>query len=175
MDLEDAWRLGRSLLDAHGLQAWELRLDCAVRRAGACRWREQTISLSAPLTVLHDEPTVRDTVLHEVAHALAGPRAGHGPRWREQARAVGATPQRCLDEDAPHIPGRWLGTCPRGHTVDRHRRPARVLSCRRCSPRFDETSLFAWSHDGTPVPEAQMPPGYVAEMDRLRGRRRVLR
>jgi SprT-like family len=34
---------------------------------------------------------VRDTILHEVAHALAGPaNTGHGPKWREMARRVGA-------------------------------------------------------------------------------------
>jgi predicted SprT family Zn-dependent metalloprotease len=37
----------------------------------------------------------RDTVLHEIAHAIAGHKAGHGPAWKMVARMIGAKPQRC--------------------------------------------------------------------------------
>ena len=151
MELMQARELAREAMDAHGLSDWGLRFDRAVRRAGACRYGDRVISLSAPLTRLHDEADVRDTVLHEIAHALAGPRAGHGPRWRETARRLGASPQRCLPEDAPRIPGRWLGVCPQGHTIDRHRRPGRVISCRRCAPGFRADAVFTWTYDGEPV------------------------
>lgn len=166
VDLRQAWELGRELMDEHGLVEWELVFDRARRRAGACRYRDLTISLSAPLTRLHEPEHVTDTVLHEIAHALAGPRAGHGPRWRATAVAIGASPERCLAEDVPRIEGRWLGVCPQGHTVDRHRRPTRVQSCRRCSPRFDIGALLEWTHDGRVVP---MHPNYVAELAALSG------
>ena len=35
----------------------------------------------------------RDTVLHEIAHAIAGLRAGHGPEWKRIAIMVGAKPE----------------------------------------------------------------------------------
>lgn len=38
----------------------------------------------------HGAKEVHETILHEIAHALAGPGAGHGPKWREMARRVGA-------------------------------------------------------------------------------------
>lgn len=165
VDLQDAWELGRELMDEHGLEAWQLTFDRAKRRAGACRYQTRTISLSAPLARLHDVSHVTDTVLHEIAHALVGPRAGHGPRWRAVAADLGATPERCLAEDVPTIAGRWLGVCPQGHTTDRHRRPTRVLSCRRCSPRFDPDALYEWTYDGQVV---AMHPSYVAELQGLR-------
>ena len=36
---------------------------------------------------------IRDTVLHEIAHAIAGREAGHGPLWKVTARRIGATPR----------------------------------------------------------------------------------
>ncbi len=44
---------------------------------------------------------VRDTVLHEIAHAIAGPEAGHGPLWKATARRIGATPRaRACESEA---------------------------------------------------------------------------
>ena len=39
------------------------------------------------------EEQIRDTVLHEIAHAIAGHEAGHGPLWKATARRIGATPR----------------------------------------------------------------------------------
>ena len=41
---------------------------------------------------------VTDTILHEIAHALAGPGAGHGPAWKATASRLGATPKSCAPE-----------------------------------------------------------------------------
>lgn len=44
------------------------------------------------------ESEQKDTVLHEIAHALDFEERGtsdHGPRWKAIARRVGATPTRC--------------------------------------------------------------------------------
>lgn len=153
------------LLTRHGLHDWQVTFDGAKRRAGQCRYAEQVISLSAGLTQLHSADEVRETVLHEIAHALAGPGAGHGPVWRATARRIGSDASRCVPADAPRLPGEWLGVCPAGHTVERHRRPERVLTCPRCSPRFDVANVFAWSHHGVPAP---MHPNYLAELSDLR-------
>lgn len=166
MDTAEARALARELMDEHGLGEWGFVFDHAKRRAGACRYQRRQISLSRPLTRLHDEEQVRDTVLHEIAHALAGPHAGHGPAWRALARDLGATPERCMPEDAARIPGAWVGTCAAGHTVDRHRRPARVMSCRQCSQRFDPAAIFTWTHHGVP---ADPGPGYREELARVTG------
>lgn len=151
MDVADAQRMARRLMDEHGLSEWALVLDRAKRRAGVCRSSERTIGLSRPLTLVHTREQVRDTVLHEIAHALVGPGAGHGPRWQAAARSLGASPNRCLPQDAPRIPGSWRGTCPAGHTIERHRRPARVSACRVCSTTFDPAAIFHWTHHGVPT------------------------
>ena len=36
---------------------------------------------------------IRDTVLHEIAHVIAGREAGHRPLWKVTAQRIGATPR----------------------------------------------------------------------------------
>ena len=164
MDLTDAARLARELLDEHGLQTWTLTFDRAKRRAGICRYAERQIGLSAPLTAIHPEAEVRDTILHEIAHALVGPQHGHDGFWQATARRIGCSGMRSTSQDAPRIEGSWVGTCPAGHRVSRHRRPGRPTACRTCSPTFDLANLFTWTHHGKPAP---MLPGYEAELARI--------
>ncbi len=158
-------------MEQHGLSGWSFVFDRAVRRAGKCSYRERTISLSAPLAKLHDEAEVRETVLHEIAHALT-PGEGHSAVWRRTALRIGSNGERCVDSAAPQVPGAWQGTCAAGHTVQRHRAPQRVVSCRQCARGFDPAHVFTWTHHGRP---GEMPASYVLEVARLReGRPAVL-
>lgn len=165
MDTSTALRMGERLLAEHGLTGWRVELDRAKRRAGQCRYADRVITISGPLTRLHDEGEVRETLLHEVAHALAGPRAGHGPRWRAVATRIGSTGERCLSAEAPRVAGAWVGTCPAGHTTERHRRPTRVATCSRCSRVFSLDHVLTWTVDGRPAP---MHPSYAEELRSLR-------
>jgi hypothetical protein len=36
-----------------------------------------------------------DTILHEIAHALVGPRHGHDTVWKAKCTDIGARPERC--------------------------------------------------------------------------------
>jgi predicted SprT family Zn-dependent metalloprotease len=164
VELEAARAIALGLMSRHGLTGWELVFDRAKTRAGVCRHGDRQIGLSTELTRLHSPAQVTDTVLHEVAHALAGSRAGHGERWKAVARRIGCSASRCVPADAPRAPAPWVGTCPAGHTASRHRRPDRVVSCRACSPAFSREALLQWRWNGREVP---MPPAYVAELARL--------
>jgi hypothetical protein len=167
MDLREALALGRELLHLHGLDDWTVELDRAKTRAGTCRPRTRTITLSGYLTQLHPESEVRDTILHEIAHALVGVRHGHDAVWRAKALEIGCSGARCSSEDAPRIEGPWAGTCARGHVVTRHKRPTRVGLCGRCRGPEHER-LLQWTYAGERVP---MHPNYVAELEAfLRGR-----
>lgn len=161
--------MAEGLLREHGLTGWRVELDNAKRRAGVCRFGERVIGLSGPITELHREDEVRDTVLHEIAHALVGPAHGHDRVWRATAMRIGCSGSRCVDSDSPRVLGSWVGTCPAGHVKDRHRRPERVMSCAVCSPRFSVDNVFTWTYRGRP---AAMHPNYEAELSALvEGRR----
>jgi predicted SprT family Zn-dependent metalloprotease len=172
VDLRDAYAMAEYLLEVHGLDDWQVSYDNAKRRAGICKFAEQTLGLSAPLTAVHTEDDVRDTILHEIAHALVGPAHGHDATWLAMARRIGSSGERCVSPDSPTPPAAWLGACPGGHTLERHRRPERVLTCGLCSSTFDLAHLYTWTHHGKP---AVLHPNYEAELARLReGRHTVL-
>lgn len=141
----DVTRLAEELLAAFlpGL-GWTFGFDRAVRRAGVCRYDERRITISRHLAERAEEDEVRQVLLHEVAHALAGHRAGHGPRWRARAAAIGYTGSRLHDRPVAEDRANWIGTCPAGHEHRRFRRPARELACATCSPRFDAANVITW-------------------------------
>lgn len=83
------------------LRGVSIRVSNATTRSlGICRYRggivfEIVLSYNA---FKHEanRPQFRDTVLHEIAHAIAGRDVVHGPAWRAVARKVGANPSpRC--------------------------------------------------------------------------------
>ncbi len=90
MDIHDALQLAEELVFEHGLEGWSVTFDRAKTRAGACRPARREIGLSIPLTRLHTEAEVRDTILHEVAHALVGVAHHHDAVWRAKAREAAA-------------------------------------------------------------------------------------
>ncbi|NHC13712.1 SprT family zinc-dependent metalloprotease [Motilibacter sp. E257] len=167
MELAEARAHGEELLRRHGLSSWRLVFDNAKTRAGVCRFERREIGLSRVLTQLHTEAEVRDTLLHEIAHALVGPRHGHDAVWRAKALAIGCSGERCVPPTAERAPGPWTGTCPRGHVTTRHRRPEKVQSCAKCSSRFDLAAVFRWTFRGQ---EVAMHPAYEAQLAFYRSR-----
>jgi predicted SprT family Zn-dependent metalloprotease len=167
MDLRSALTLAHSLLQEHGLHDWTVTLDRAKTRAGACRYGLRQVSLSAPLTMLHSEAEVRDTILHEIAHALVGPSHRHDALWRATALRIGSTGERCVPSEAPRVRGDWVGLCPAGHERHRHRRPRRPQSCAHCSPVFDPRHLLSWTYRGRVVPLGE---AYEAQLAALTAR-----
>jgi predicted SprT family Zn-dependent metalloprotease len=136
MNLFAARHLARTLMQQHGLRDWQFRFDHARRRFGSCRYRSKLITLSKPLTFLNSEEQVRDTILHEIAHALT-PGDGHGWRWKAACRKLGADPKRCYDEEEVVAPPRRVARYQMGCArcdwwVDRHRLSRRNLVCRQC-------------------------------------------
>lgn len=117
-------------------QGWSFTWDRAKKRMGCCNFRTRTISLSLPIFEIPENRVHADnTIRHEVAHAIAGAAAGHGPTWRAAARQVGATPNRCGSVEALPVAA-YIGSCSPFCTAEhrRHRRPDPNgrWRCRRC-------------------------------------------
>ena len=94
MNRDDAATLARTLMNEHGLGDIPFEFDNRRRAFGvthflinnsvvthACTVKK--ITLSEPLVKLNDEASVRNTILHEIAHAKAGHTAGHGYAWKK--------------------------------------------------------------------------------------------
>src|SRR4051812_24645551 len=136
MNLHEASYLARDLMMTHGLAGWSFAFDHARRRFGKCDYTHRRITLSRPLTLLNGIDEVRDTILHEIAHALS-PKDGHGPRWRATCRKIGAKPARCYTDASvvspPRAPARYRFGCPRCHWwVERRRRTRQRFLCKIC-------------------------------------------
>jgi predicted SprT family Zn-dependent metalloprotease len=98
MDLYNADRIAHQLVSHHlPGQGWRIAWDNARGRNGQCRYGTKTLSFSRPVTQQRDEADFRNTVLHEIAHAMT-PGAKHGPVWRRQFIALGGDGKRCSSD-----------------------------------------------------------------------------
>jgi predicted SprT family Zn-dependent metalloprotease len=112
MNPGEAVQFAQELVEAYGLSGWRVELDNAVRRFGCCHHVRKVITLSYDLVELNDEASVLEVILHEIAHALAGPRSGHGPEWQRIARSIGSSAKRCYSSERTiRPPARYLLRC----------------------------------------------------------------
>jgi predicted SprT family Zn-dependent metalloprotease len=111
---------------------WNRRLRTALGRAD---FAARTIELNPILLDRHPRELV-PTLVHELCHLVVGPRAAHGPRWREAMRALGQRAEACHRLDVSDLRARrrvWIWTCIRcGETYPRRSRVARRYRCGRC-------------------------------------------
>jgi predicted SprT family Zn-dependent metalloprotease len=96
MNITQAEKLATHLMQQHGLDGWHFKWDRATKRLGCCNYTKKRITLSAHQTKNRQEVEVKDTILHEIAHALLPPRTGHGKLWKAKCVEIGAKPQRCV-------------------------------------------------------------------------------
>lgn len=133
----EAEHMALELMNKHGLTDWHFCWDRAKQRAGCCKHLRKMITLSVHYVNLNENRPydILDTILHEIAHALAGYGAGHGPKWQAVCRRIGARPVRCYDSSIAMPDGRYVATCGScGKTYYRHRRPRAGWRywCRTC-------------------------------------------
>ena len=103
-------RLARSLMRKHGLHDWDFQWFNSKRTFGRCYHDRKIISMSKILTEAVTSAEAKDTILHEIAHALCNPWAGHGGEWKEKCREIGARPEARPDaewnnKDYSHVLG----------------------------------------------------------------------
>jgi len=134
-----------ALIALHLDDTWTFGFDNAKRRAGLCDYTRRRISVSRYLSARYDDDTNHQTLLHEVAHAIAGADARHGPRWKRIARDLGYVGGTTHAGETATDLAPWVGVCPAGHTAYRHRKAPRATSCAKCAPRFDERYVFTWT------------------------------
>jgi predicted SprT family Zn-dependent metalloprotease len=155
MTNQEAQELAIQLMTEHGLiaQGWGFEFDNSRKRLGVCKYDRfggvaGTIGLSKYLLPHVKNAKIKDTILHEIAHAIAGHAAGHGPKWQRIARQIGCDAKRCYNVSAFRAGARekilkqskYNLVCPEcGHKSAMARRPKRNRSCGFCNPHgYDE-------------------------------------
>jgi len=139
-EIKGEWLLQR---EKWGLAGWELKLSRQRRHLGYCKPVRRTISVSLLYMERNPFHIMKDTLLHEIAHAvhfIESGNTGHNNDWKEVARRVGCTPVRCASLEGLRVPeGKYAGVCRScGKTVQFYRQIRRSYSCSACSPkRYD--------------------------------------
>lgn len=116
----------------HGLYEWKFKFDRAKKRFGCCNFSTKTISLSTDMVFLNSEDAVKETILHEIAHALCGHHAGHGEIWKETVMRIGGVPNRCYDSNSINSPlMQYSGECKQCGMIVQRTKKAK-LACKKC-------------------------------------------
>lgn len=148
MNLNEAKELTISLMRQHGLveKGWGFEFDNAKRRFGVCRHGRKIIGLSKEMVLLNDLPIVKNTILHEIAHALVDSKHGHDSVWRAKALEIGCDGERCYSTETTNIvKGKYIACCPNCKKEHRRfRKPKYNASCGKCSSTYNEKYKLNW-------------------------------
>jgi predicted SprT family Zn-dependent metalloprotease len=144
-DLDRVKKWANALIALHLDPTWTFAFDNAKTRAGLCNYTDMRISVSRYLAARYEDDDIHQILLHEVAHAMAGTRAGHGAKWKSVAKELGYEGKRLHDGPIADDLAPWVGACPAGHVHYRYKRPQRQLACGKCSRRFDAANVITWT------------------------------
>ncbi|MFH1546117.1 MAG: SprT-like domain-containing protein [Patescibacteria group bacterium] len=138
MNLLSAQTIALQLFEEHGLEKWKFKFDRARTRFGCCNFTNQTISISRILTQLNSPEKVKDTILHEIAHALAGKNCAHGKAWRAKAVEIGCVAKRCYSKEEVETPrGKYTAKCGNCEKEFQAMRRRKGVACRECCRRLN--------------------------------------
>ena len=92
LKLNMAKTLALELMKLHGVGYLDFKWNHSLRYNGKCS--SATMYLSVSNTLIRNMDEIRNTILHEIAHALVGVEHGHREKWQTQAKALGVTWKR---------------------------------------------------------------------------------
>lgn len=150
MKLQEAKALALKLMSQHLSDGWRFEFMNSKKAIGQCkqfRGRDYGwIRLSSHLIPVMDEADVKNTILHEIAHALVGCEHGHDWVWRSKAREIGCSGERTTRLDiANQVNHKYKATCPRCGNVSGMSRKAKVDYWCKCTGRtFRPEDKLVW-------------------------------
>ena len=97
-------------LKGHIGNNWHFQWNRGLRFLGRCNYCKGTIELSYHYAQHGSLADIEDTIRHEIAHAMAGPMAKHGPFWKSACLVTGAKPLACFSDKNP-IPAKYISNC----------------------------------------------------------------
>ena len=151
MTINQALTLAKKIMYNHTeLRYWNVTLNNRKRSFGVCSYGKQEIQLSSLLIPVMTDEAIKDTIIHEIAHALC-PQHHHDYVWQAKCIELGGNGQRCGGADkykegnegmkeCQEKLAKYTMTCPCcGNKGYKNRRPTSARSCGICSPyRYNE-------------------------------------
>lgn len=155
MTIEEAVKMTRKLMDDNNLKNWRIVVDDAKRRIGVCKHTYKIIGLSRNLIPISKDESVLNTITHEIAHAVVGPRNGHNYIWKSKHIELGGNGERVYSDDS-FVGGKnefaqnnapYIGCCPNGHVSYKYKRPKGKTSCGKCCSRFNPDYIIVYKEN----------------------------
>ncbi|MGB3454048.1 MAG: SprT-like domain-containing protein [Moheibacter sp.] len=89
--LAEIEKLAIELMNKHGVGHFKFKYGRSRTYAGNCSSSSQTIRLSIRFVLKNDIERIKNTILHEIAHATVGAEHGHRKVWQDKAKELGVT------------------------------------------------------------------------------------
>jgi hypothetical protein len=83
---------------------WKFKWTYGRRQLGVCYYGPKLIKISKDYARLNDEPRMRNTLMHEIAHAIVGHEVHHGYLWQRAAKLIGADGHRLANSKNDGLP-----------------------------------------------------------------------
>jgi hypothetical protein len=95
-DVAERCGIDAALAEAHGKLPVYInpRLRTTAGRVLSFRACGTVLRIELAAELLRDEEHLRATFIHELAHCIAGPNAGHNAQWKAAVRKLGGKPSR---------------------------------------------------------------------------------
>ena len=153
MTIDQAISLSKSLLNQYPeLSEWGVTTNKRKRSFGICSYRYRRIELSEFLIPHMTDKAIKDTIIHEIAHALTRGH-NHDYVWRRKCIELGGDGRRVGGDDK-YInalesrknfdkTAKYTLTCPVcGDSHGRHRKTSKSSSCGKCCNYYNEKYKF---------------------------------
>jgi hypothetical protein len=112
---------------------WEFYFNDNRSRLGVCKDYNKSIELSVWHVNNSPFESVKNTLLHEIAHAIVGCGHQHNHVWRRKAIEIGCDGERCGTMNAPY---KYTAICSNCETTYQTNR-ASNKACGRCCKKFN--------------------------------------
>jgi predicted SprT family Zn-dependent metalloprotease len=138
---------GKKTMSAMDL-GYYFEFDNAKRAFGRCFYMQKKITLSLPLcseNLDKVDTQIRNTILHEIAHALSveiyGIREGkgHGANWKSVAKQIGCNGERCYNGDSVNKPkSKYTLVCDScNNETPKYKVVRRTVACGKCCREYN--------------------------------------
>lgn len=147
MDLGEVNDIARKMLKKHNVKDWTFKYKTLAEMntkgkyvLGRCDYVMKDIILCRELTQHETNiDRVRNTLLHEIAHALdfnqRGTKSGHDKNWVRIAKSIGCAGNKCGDISGVSLMGfaKWIARCPKcKKKYYKMVKPKTRMSCGKC-------------------------------------------
>lgn len=122
------------------IKGWSIAMDDKKTSLGQTDYNKKRITISRHFLrgVSCDEKKMRNTVLHEIAHVIAGPNENHGKKWKSIALKIGCDGKVCGYMDLPDA--KYIVTCKNKCFVNSYYRKPKVEN--KICPKCKTTALL---------------------------------